>query len=114
VQVLLKVRHGSLDADVQDAITSKAEKLLTFFDRLSVITVTISFEKGNVKAEILVDAEHKHNFFASDTDSVAVTAFDKAMQRMEQQLRKYKEKIQDHRRDKPLDQIAGGGQIGES
>jgi ribosome hibernation promoting factor len=29
------------------------------------------------------------------------------MYRMEQQIKKYKEKVQDHRRDRPLGQLAG-------
>ncbi len=98
MQVAIACRHGSLHHDTQAYVSHKAEKLLTYFDRVTAITVTFDFEGLLVKAEILVDAEHKHNFVASDTASEAAAAFDGALQKMEQQIKKYKEKIQDHRR----------------
>ncbi|MDP1795955.1 MAG: ribosome-associated translation inhibitor RaiA [Planctomycetaceae bacterium] len=98
MQVAIACRHGSLHHDTQAYVTSKAEKLLTYFDRVTAITVTFDFDGGNVKSEILVDAEHKHNFVASDTAPEAAAAFDGALHKMEQQIKKYKEKIQDHRR----------------
>lgn len=98
MQVAIACRHGSLHHDTQAYVTHKAEKLLTYFDRVTAITVTFDFDGNNVKAEILVDAEHKHNFVASETNAEAAAAFDGALQKMEQQIRKYKEKIQDHRR----------------
>ena len=54
---------------------------------------------------ILVDAEHKHNFVAHAEGDDAAATFDGALHKMEQQIRKYKEKVQDHRRDRPLNQI---------
>ena len=53
-----------------------------------------------------MDAEHKHNFVASDTGDEPGPTFDRALSKMEQQIRKYKEKLQDHRRDKPLNELA--------
>lgn len=98
MQVAIACRHGSLHHDTQSYVTNKAEKLLTYFDRVTAITVTFDFDGLDVKAEILVDAEHKHNFVASETNPEAAVAFDGALQKMEQQIKKYKEKLQDHRR----------------
>jgi putative sigma-54 modulation protein len=103
--VAIACRHGSLHHDTQAYVTHRAEKLLTFFDRVTAITVTFDFDGNDVKAEILVDAEHKHNFVASETNAEAVVAFDAALQKMEQQIRKYKEKFQDHRRTPPMGDI---------
>ena len=36
----------------------------------------------------------------------AIAAFDLALHKMEQQIKKYKQKIQDHRRDRPINEIA--------
>lgn len=103
MHVAITCKHGSLAADQQEYITRKAEKLLTYFERVTQITVTVSFEKGRVGAEILVDAEHKHNFVAHDEADTVIPAFDLALHRMEHQITKYKEKIQDHRRDPAMD-----------
>jgi putative sigma-54 modulation protein len=71
--------------------------------------VTLDFLDGRVRAEILVDAEHKHNFVAlAEGDDASVT-FDGALHKMEQQIRKYKEKVQDHRRDRPLNEMLESG-----
>ena len=97
MQVAITCRHGSISPSTQEYISKKAEKLLTYFDRLTSITVTIDFTNGKTTVEILVDAEHRHDLVATETDSEATTAFDLALHKMEQQLRKYKEKIQDHK-----------------
>ena len=72
-------------------------------ERVTAINVTVTFENGGVRVEILVDAEHKHNFVANDAGDDIIPTFDLAMHKMEQQIKKYKERIQDHRRgEKPV------------
>lgn len=105
MQVAITTRHGSLRDDVQDHIKSKSEKLLTYFERVTSIQVTVDFDHEKVNVEILVDAEHKHNFVASAESDSSVTAFDQALHKMEQQIRKYKEKLTDHRRDRPVNEV---------
>ena len=97
MQVAITCRHGSLHAETRTHVTEKAEKLLTYFDRITAIQVTFEFSNGSATAEVLVDAEHKHNFVATETAAEAGVAFDGALAKMEQQLRKYKERIQNHR-----------------
>lgn len=108
MQVAITCRHGNLHADTRDHVAQKAEKLLTFFDRITAIQVTFDFSNGAVLAEILVDAEHKHNFVATETSAEAGVAFDSALSKMEQQLRKYKEKIQNHRGAPSAAEVANG------
>jgi putative sigma-54 modulation protein len=102
VQVKLTSRHGSVKPDAQDYINSKAEKLLTYFERVTLIEVTVDFERDSAQVEILVDTEHKHNFVASAEGNNVTGTFDSALHKMEQQIRKYKEKLTDHRRDVPM------------
>lgn len=105
MQVEITTRHGQLKDDVQELIARKSEKLLTYFERVTAIGVTVDFDHDQVKVEILVDAEHKHNFVSSAEDDEVGPAFDKSLHKMEQQIRKYKEKLQDHRRDRPLNEV---------
>ncbi len=102
MQIKVSSRHGTVRPEAHEHITSKAEKLLTFFERVTEINVTVDFEHEKAAVEILVDTEHKHDFVAtSEGDDVSAT-FDAALHKMEQQIRKYKEKLQDHRRDTPM------------
>ena len=101
MQVAITCRHGHLSSGAQDHMRQKAEKLLTYFERVTAIGVTVDTQNDQSIVEILVDAEHKHNFVASETATGVMAAFDQALHKMEQQIRKYKEKIQDHRRSLP-------------
>lgn len=99
MQVAISCKHGQLNGNQQEYMTRKAEKLLTYFERVTAINVTTTFEKGRVRVEVLVDAEHKHNFVANEIGDELIPTFDVTLHKMEQQIRKYKERIQDHRRD---------------
>ena len=113
MQVAITCRHGSISDGVRGYITTKSEKLLTYFERVSAIQVTVIFEKDRVKTEILVDAEHRHDFVASDVGDDVTPTFDKALHKMEQQIKKYKGKLQDHRRDQPLNELSSTDDVTE-
>ncbi len=103
MQIKIAVRHGHLNESTQQLIREKAEKLLHFFERLTMIEVTLdlkaTFEKKEVKmAEFVVQAEHKHDIVAREHHPDLMAAVDLAVDKVEGQLRRYKEKIQDHRR----------------
>lgn len=113
MQVAITCRHGTVPDEVREYINTKAEKLLTYFERVSAIQVTVIFEDDRIKSEILVDTEHRHNFVASDVGDDVTATFDKALHKMEQQIRKYKEKLQDHRRDLPLNELSNTDEAAE-
>ncbi len=101
MHVEITCRHGHVKDDVRAYMAEKVEKLLTYFDRITAINVTISFENSHARVEILVDAEHKHDFVAHDEDAEAQIAFDRTLHKIEQQIHKYKEKVQNHHRNEP-------------
>ncbi|MBP3953775.1 ribosome-associated translation inhibitor RaiA [Gemmata sp. G18] len=101
MQVTVSVRHGHLGDDIQQQLKEKGEKLLHFFNRLTMIEITVDLHRdhnGNLKVELLATAEHTHEFVGSDVDADVLTAFNKAAAHAKQQITHYKEKIQDHRR----------------
>lgn len=111
MQVTVTCKHGSVKAETQEYIREKAEKLLTYFDRVMSIGVTCTFEANKATVEIVVDAEHKHNFVAEATADAVAAAFDAALHKMEHQIHKYKEKVQNHRHTPPTNEVAGGGLV---
>jgi len=99
VQIKVSARHGHLTEQHQLEIRQKAEKLLHYFERITMIDVTVDLaDKIHKKVEILVDAEHKHDFIAHDQHEELMTAVDLAFDRIQHQIHKYKEKIQNHRK----------------
>lgn len=101
MQVKIAARHGTLGEPAQQMIREKAEKLLHYFERLTMIDVVVDLKKteeDRCHVEFNVQAEHKHDFVATGADYDVMTAVDQALHKLEGQLRRYKEKIQDHRR----------------
>jgi putative sigma-54 modulation protein len=98
VQIKISVRHGHLGDTVQQHIRSKAEKLLHYFERLTQIEVTVDLRNDlHKEVELVVQAEHKHDFVARENGADVLAAVDLAVSKLEGQLRRYKDKIQDHR-----------------
>ena len=110
MQVAITTRHGNIRDEVREHIATKSEKILTYFERVTSIEVTVDFEKERVKVEILVDTEHRqslvaHNVGEYNEGGDVINVFDQALHKMEKQVRKYKEKLQDHRRDRPMNEM---------
>jgi putative sigma-54 modulation protein len=83
-------------------INEKLAKLPKIFERIESIQATVDFHADVTNIEILVNAEHKHDLIARDQASTFNGAVDLALHKMESQLRRYKEKIQQHRRTPPM------------
>ncbi len=100
MQVKVSARHGHLSEEHQKAVADKVEKLLHFFDRLLMIEVTVDFLKGDeFLVEILAEAEHKYEFVGKGQAGDLMVAVTAAKEKVKQQIKHYKEKVQDHRRD---------------
>jgi putative sigma-54 modulation protein len=103
VQIKVSTRHGQLSEASQQKISAKAEKLTRIFERLTAIEVIVDLsDETNPKVDLKVAAEHKHDFVAHDQSESLMASLDNAIEKMEQQLRKYKEKVQErHRSGEP-------------
>jgi putative sigma-54 modulation protein len=99
--VLIKIstRHGTLSDESQEKIRAKVERLERYFERLTSIEVTIDMKSSESPAvQLHVSAEHKHDFVASEETEELFKSVDSVVQKMEEQLRRYKERIQGHHR----------------
>jgi putative sigma-54 modulation protein len=99
VQISITARHGSLSDASRTKIQAKVEKLARLFERLQGVEVTVDLQhEQSPGVDIRVSAEHKHDFVATAEADSLLAAVDGAIHKLEQQLRKYKEKVQDHHR----------------
>lgn len=99
MHIEISTRHGSLGPNQQTYLHDKANKLLKYFDRLMQIEVEVDHLKHSWLVEILVSAEHKHDFIAREEGPTPEAAMDQCVHKIEQQLRRYKEKVQHHKGD---------------
>ncbi len=107
MEIKISTRHGHLDDTTQQFIRDKAQKLLRLFERLTMIEVTVDLKNEHKKVvEFLLKAEHKHDFVARESHDDLLAAVDLVMDKLEGQLRRYKEKIQDHRRTPSTGKVA--------
>ncbi|MFL5243415.1 MAG: ribosome hibernation-promoting factor, HPF/YfiA family [Gemmataceae bacterium] len=107
MQIKIATRHGHMTEATQKFIQEKAQKLLRIFERLTMIEVTVDMQNDAKIVEFLVQAEHKHDFVARETHTDLLAAVDLVLAKLEGQLRRYKEKIQDHRRTPSTGKVAG-------
>ena len=99
MHIRISTRHGTLSDQTQSRIRAKVEKLTRLFDRLTAIEVTVDLERRDEPSvDLRVSAEHKHDFAASNRSNDLMGSIDQVMHKLEQQLRKYKQKIQDRHR----------------
>jgi putative sigma-54 modulation protein len=98
VVINISARHGHLSEATQEKITTKLNKMSRLFDRLTAIELTADLEdRDHPTVDLRVSAEHKHDFVASERSGDLMASVDGALHKIEQQLRKYKEKVQEHR-----------------
>jgi putative sigma-54 modulation protein len=97
-----------LTDETRQHIHDKASKLLHYFGRIMMIEVLVDAKDQEMVVEFVVSAEHKHDFVASAHNKDLLTAVDQVLDRLESQIRKYKEKVQDHHRRTPAAGEASG------
>jgi len=99
VQTKISTRHGGVSDETRSKIAAKVDKLNRLFDRLTAIEVTIDLEhRDQPRVDLKVSAEHKHDFVATAHTEDLMGSIDVVVHKLEQQLRKYKQKIQDRHR----------------
>lgn len=101
MQLSISTRHGHLSEPTQGKLKAKADKLSHFFERLSSIELIIDLGDQQLpKIDVKVSAEHKHDFLAHGEAENLLGAMDDAMHKIEQQLRKYKKRVQQRHRNR--------------
>lgn len=96
--IQVQTRHGSISDATREKIESKVEKLGRFVERISSIDVVVDLEKADQpKVEIAVITELKHDFRAEYSSNDLFGCVDLAAEKVEQQMRRFKEKLTDHR-----------------
>jgi putative sigma-54 modulation protein len=99
VQIQISTRHGHLSDESRERISAKVEKLLKIFDRLTAIEVIVDLTDSTTpRVDLKVSAEHKHDFVAHHQSDNMMGSVDAVVHRLEQQLRKYKEKVVERQR----------------
>ena len=100
MQLDITARHGHLSEASQAKLRAKAEKLARIFDRLMAIEIVVDLKDSQQpKVDLKVSAEHKHDFVAHVQSDALMGAFDGAVKAVEEQLRRYKQRVVERHRN---------------
>ncbi len=98
MQMNISIRHGHITDATQAMVQEKLDKLTRLYDRISAIELTVDFEHRDQPTVDLKVSAKKHDFVSVARAENLLAAVDAAVDKMEQQLRKHKEKVQDRHR----------------
>ena len=100
----ISTRHGDIGDAAKEKITQKIEKLQRFFERLTSIEVIVDLEKADEPSvEVTVTSEKRNDFNASYQSSDLFGSVDQIVAKLEQQIKKHKEKLKERGRNVPLE-----------
>jgi len=102
LEIRITGRRFTVSDKTRAFVNERVEKLLKFWERTLSIHVTLDREGNGHSVEILLSAEHKHDFVARATEERLPTALDQAIGKLERQLAKYKNKIMGRRKGTPV------------
>jgi putative sigma-54 modulation protein len=97
MSIEITARHmDGADAAKQYA-NERADKLMGMFPRVEHVHVILNVEKHRHEAEVVVQAKNHIRIEADEKSDDMANSIDVAFERAEKQLRKLREKIQEHR-----------------
>ncbi len=89
--------HLEITPALHDYVTNKLERIIRHFDNLIDVNVILSVDKLNQKAEVTVHLAGK-DVYVESVDEDLYAALDGLVDKLERQVQKYKQKLQDHHR----------------
>lgn len=101
MKITVTFRHLEATDAIKEHVKEKLEKFKKYLIRPIDVHVILSVEKIRQQCEIVMNARDFHAQ-SLDTDQDLYAAIDKAIHKLESQIRKHKEKIKDHKHQMPV------------
>ncbi|HHT9124300.1 MAG TPA: ribosome hibernation-promoting factor, HPF/YfiA family [Candidatus Brocadiia bacterium] len=110
MDITISGRHLSITEAMKEYARKKASKLERFFDRIRKIQVTLDVEGERQTAEMIVSATRGSTLIAEVAATDMYAAIDLAVDKLERQLTRHKEKLYNKRNRKKglIQEIEGG------
>ncbi len=95
MQIHITGRHVEITDGIRDHVYDKVERTLTGLSRIEDVRVILELQKLENIAEVLVQGKSLHIEGKASSENM-YTSIDQALDKAERQLRKSREKVQDH------------------
>ena len=92
--------HLEVTDDIRDYINKRAGKIESRFSDMQEFNVVLKSEKHRYEVEVIVTAPGV-SFYAKNSTHELISAFDGALEKVINQVRKYKERVKDKRHNVP-------------
>ncbi len=97
MNIHVQARHGSLSETTREKIAAKLSKFERFEELISYIDVVVELEKEDRPAvEIILATKVKQVFRADYSSDELFGTLDQAIDKLAQQMRRFKEKLTDY------------------
>lgn len=97
MQINVSGHHVEVTDSMRSYVEEKLERLERHFDHVSDVHVILSVEKLRHKAEATVQVNGiDNNVFADNTEDDMYAAIDGLVDKLDRQVKKYKEKMKNH------------------
>jgi putative sigma-54 modulation protein len=93
--------HLEVTPAIREYVTGKLERVTRHFDNVIDVNVILSVEKLKQKAEVTVHLPGK-DIFVEAIDEDLYAAVDTLVDKLDRQVQKYKQKLQDHHRGEKI------------
>ena len=97
--------HLEITPAIHAYVTGKLERVTRHFDNVIDVNVILSVDKLKQKAEVTVHLSGK-DVYVESIDEDLYAALDSLVDKLERQIQKHKQKIQDHHRGQKITQVA--------
>jgi len=99
MNIIINGRHMELTENLKNYAEEKISKFKKYLNNITEATVTLSVEKYRHKAEVLLKVDGSFIQAESITGEM-YSSIDEVVEKLERQVKKYKEKIVSHRKNK--------------
>jgi putative sigma-54 modulation protein len=96
MQISITGRHVTVTDNIKAHVNDKLERSLGVFPRIESIRVILDEEKILKVAEIVIQAANHIRVTSSEKSENLYDAIDRAIEHAERQMRKQRDKIQEH------------------
>lgn len=97
MSIEVTVRHDDISKSTQDYVNSRVEEIMEEFTRVEHIHVTLNKEHRQFIVHIFAQAKNHIRVEAEEEDENINTAIEGALDKISKQLRKLRDKVQDHK-----------------
>lgn len=97
MQIIVSGRHMGVGESLKEYVTSKAERLERFYDRIRSIEVKLDGHEGRHSAEMIVHTDNADPFVATEEHADAFAAVDLLLDKIERQLTRHKERLRNRK-----------------